>query len=172
MNMEEKGYSFWNYDTHPSSDIVETVSDTIYTLRKLTNPTAVIPADKLVIDGKSIDMAIYKINGNNYFMLRGLAQALSGTNAQFDVVWDNSRQRISLVKGKPYTPVGNENSSGFPAKETAELTSDTVYRANKPLYLTAYKIHGNNFFKLRDLGTALNFNVDWDEATRTIFVTT
>ena len=32
------------------------------------------------------------------------------------------------------------------------------------------RIGGNNFFKLRDLGTALNFDVDYDGATSTMIV--
>lgn len=29
--------------------------------------------------------------------------------------------------------------------------------------LTAYTIEGNNYFKLRDLGSALGFNVSWSK---------
>ncbi len=34
-----------------------------------------------------------------------------------------------------------------------------------------YNIDGNNYFKLRDLGSKLGFNVDWDPATSTVLVT-
>ena len=37
---------------------------------------------------------------------------------------------------------------------------------------TAYNIGGNNYFKLRDLGQALGFNVTWDDATRTVSILT
>ena len=36
--------------------------------------------------------------------------------------------------------------------------------------LTAYNLAGNNFFKLRDLGKALNFDVDYDGSTATMIV--
>lgn len=35
-----------------------------------------------------------------------------------------------------------------------------------------YNIDGNNFFKLRDLGTALDFQIGWDNASQTISITT
>ena len=38
--------------------------------------------------------------------------------------------------------------------------------------LTAYTINGNNFFKLRDLGSALDFYVGWDAAAGTVVVDT
>ena len=37
--------------------------------------------------------------------------------------------------------------------------------------LTAYKIEGNNFFRLRDLGKALDFYVGWT-AERGVFIET
>ena len=50
---------------------------------------------------------------------------------------------------------------------------------NSPVYVdgvltdfTAYNIGGNNYFKLRDLGQALGFNVTWDDATRTVSILT
>ena len=37
---------------------------------------------------------------------------------------------------------------------------------------TAYHIEGNNYFKLRDIGEAFDFGVDWDEAAATIRIDT
>ena len=36
----------------------------------------------------------------------------------------------------------------------------------------AYNIGGNNYFKLRDIGQAMNFGVDWDSTKRTIAIDT
>lgn len=38
--------------------------------------------------------------------------------------------------------------------------------------LTAYNIDGNNYFKLRDLGEALNFSVTWGAANNMIRIDT
>ena len=40
----------------------------------------------------------------------------------------------------------------------------------KQIYLDAYNIKGNNYFKLRDLGDLLDFNVDWDEGTKQVII--
>jgi hypothetical protein len=36
----------------------------------------------------------------------------------------------------------------------------------------AYNISGNNYFKLRDVGAAFGFGVDWDGAKNTIVIDT
>ncbi|MDR1160497.1 MAG: hypothetical protein LBK69_07735 [Syntrophomonadaceae bacterium] len=37
---------------------------------------------------------------------------------------------------------------------------------------TAYNIDGSNYFKLRDIGQALNLGVDYDEASNAIVIDT
>ena len=36
--------------------------------------------------------------------------------------------------------------------------------------LTAYNIGGNNYFKLRDIGAAFDFGVEWDGAQNSIVI--
>ena len=60
------------------------------------------------------------------------------------------------------TPAGNK---------AASLTNASVYLDGRPLNLTAYSIGGNNYFKLRDLGDALGFGVDWNADTMTMILT-
>ena len=36
--------------------------------------------------------------------------------------------------------------------------------------LTGYRINGNNYYRLRDVGEALGFGVDFDETTRTVLI--
>jgi hypothetical protein len=40
------------------------------------------------------------------------------------------------------------------------------------LNLTAYKIDGANYFRLKDLGAALGFSVGFDADTKTVLITT
>ena len=47
-----------------------------------------------------------------------------------------------------------------------------MYIDGESVSLTGYNINGKNYFKLRDLGGALGFEVGWDEAARTVTVTT
>ncbi|MNC50589.1 hypothetical protein D3C81_2148070 [compost metagenome] len=43
---------------------------------------------------------------------------------------------------------------------------------DKQIELVAYNIGGNNYFKLRDLGKAINFGVAWDAANNAIKIQT
>ena len=38
--------------------------------------------------------------------------------------------------------------------------------------MTAYNINGNNYFKLRDIGMALNFDVSWDSNLKGVVIDT
>ena len=58
---------------------------------------------------------------------------------------------------------------------TATPTRDmgqTVYVNDTRVYPTGYNIANNNYFKLRDLGAALDFGVTWDNGTRTVAIDT
>jgi hypothetical protein len=45
--------------------------------------------------------------------------------------------------------------------KTPTATSSKVYLDGVPVSLTVYNIGGSNYFKLRDIGQALDFEVDW-----------
>ena len=47
--------------------------------------------------------------------------------------------------------------------KTAEPTNDAIYVNGQKMDLEVYKIDGNNYFKLRDLGKALDFYVGWSQ---------
>lgn len=57
----------------------------------------------------------------------------------------------------------NPDRQSIPAVATASTQKVTL--DGQPVELTAYAIGGYNYFKLRDLGDALGFGVDWDGAS-------
>ena len=114
----------------------------------------------------------YNINGNNYFKLRDLAFVLSGTEAQFEVVWDGEKNAIALTSGMAYTVIGGEMASGSAGNKSATPTTSTIYLDGTEVSFTAYNIGGNNYFKLRDIGEAFDFGVVWDGARNTIVIDT
>ena len=132
--------------------------------------TAQPTQSKVLINGKNTAFDAYNINGNNYFKLRDLAYALSGTPKQFDVGWDAAKNAISLASGKPYTITGGEMASKGSGNKTASPTSSKIYLDGKEVSFTAYNIDGNNYFKLRDIGQAINFGVGWDAASNTVTI--
>ena len=129
-------------------------------------------AQSVTVNGKAVAFDVYNINGNNYFKLRDLAATLSGTGKQFEVGWDGAKNAISLTSGKAYTPVGGEMASKGSGDKQGIPTTSAIYKDGSPVSFTAYNIDGNNYFKLRDIGAAFSFGVDYDSATNTVVIDT
>ena len=127
---------------------------------------------KVLVNGAEVSFDAYNINGNNYFKLRDLAYVLNGTQKQFEVTWDGKANAIGLIPGKAYTAVGAELAAGDGVSKTALACNSAIYINGKPVTLTAYNINGNNYFKLRDIGTTFNFDVSWDGVNKVISIDT
>ena len=134
--------------------------------------TAKPTASKVLVNGKEVAFDAYNINDNNYFKLRDIALQLSGTEKQFEVEWDETNDAILLTSGMPYTAVGSEMAAAGTESRKAELTQSAVILDGAEASFTAYNILDNNYFKLRDLGQAFDFDVSWDEASQTITIDT
>lgn len=136
--------------------------------------TSAIPnASTVLVNGQSVDFEAYTINGNNYFKLRDLAQALNGTEKQFEVGWDGATNAISLTTENAYTSVGGELiKSDVSGAQSAAVSTSSVYIDGVKVTLTAYTIGDNNYFKLRDLAAKIDFGVGWDGTINTITIAT
>ncbi len=117
---------------------------------------------KINIDGKEKILVAYNINDNNYFKLRDIANVLTGTDAHFDVLWNEEKQAIELLSDADYST--NESITTEKIENVTPVKSDVViYKDGIEILLNAYNIADNNFFKLRDLASAIDFNVDYNE---------
>ncbi|MEG2175655.1 MAG: hypothetical protein RRY97_02180 [Oscillibacter sp.] len=134
--------------------------------------TAKPTASPVLVDGKETAFDAYNIGGNNYFKLRDIAQILRGTGKQFEVTWNSEKAAIDMVSGKAYTSVGGEMTAGDGKDKSCTLNAAPVYKDGTAVTLTAYNIGGNNYFKLRDLGSTFDFDVSWDTAKGTVVVDT
>lgn len=136
-------------------------------------PAKAVPTSSTVyVNGQAIEFDAYNINGNNYFKLRDLAYALSGTEKQFEVMWNEQAKAIELISDMPYTPVGGELSKGDGQVKIANKSNAYIYLNWYRVYPKAYNINNNNYFKLRDIGELFNFGVDWDANTNSIIIDT
>lgn len=132
-------------------------------------PTAYSTPQSILIDGTPVQFTTYAIvdktgGVTNYVKLRDLAHMLNGTTAQFSVGWDGT---ISLAAGQPYTPNGSEMATPFSGNRTYTANRAKVFVNGQEAQLEAIVLtddQGNayTYFKLRDLGQALGFNVSWD----------
>ena len=138
----------------------------------ITPATATPTTSKILVNGAEKSFEAYNIDGNNYFKLRDLAFILSGTGKQFEVTWDETKNAINLISGKPYTAVGGEMKGTAIEKKKATMTMSKIYKDGGNVNLKAYNIDGNNFFKLRDVMMKFDVFVGWDGATSTITLDT
>ena len=133
-----------------------------------------VPANSsFVLNGAKVMLEAYNINNNNYIKLRDLAMALNGGAKQFEVTWNGSKQAINILTNHVYTPVGGESAS--PDKnsiKTAVLTNAKVSLDGKEASLTAYRVDGYNYFKLRDIGSFIDFGVAYDEVANAVMINT
>jgi lysophospholipase L1-like esterase len=128
---------------------------------------------QVVIDGNQVDFEAYCIGGNNYFRLRDIACALSGTAKQFEAAYDGLNNEVVLTSGTAYTPIGDELSvSGITGSVAAEPTANEVRLNGAKLSLTAYVIGGTNYVKLRDIAAAFDFGVRYLSESDTIEINT
>jgi hypothetical protein len=115
---------------------------------------------KVTVNGKTVAFEAYTINGSNYFKLRDIAMALSGTGTNFNVSWDGANNAVSITTGTKYAPVGGELKASTGLSPRMGYQSDSVIYVNgQKAALAAYTINGNNYIKLRDLGTTVGFGV-------------
>jgi hypothetical protein len=152
-----------------------------YGIAKINTPTAGNPtppttakptSSHVLVNGTQTSFDAYNIADNNYFKLRDLAYVLSGTPKQFEVGYDGATKAITLTSGQSYTAVGGEMESSGAGNMAAIPTRSKIYFDGAEISLTAYNIDGYNYFKLRDIGQAFDFGVDWDGARNTIVIDT
>ena len=125
----------------------------------------------VTVDGERVDPQGYNINGYNFYKLRDIAYILNGTDSQFNVTWDGANNRIVLTDGAAYQEVGGEMTSSASAEIKNVSESDsTIVLGGKTLSLTGYRINGNNYYKIRDVGSALGFSVDFDPETEIVLI--
>ena len=136
-------------------------------------PEAAPSALALKIDGRTVTGAeVYNIDGANYFRLRDIAMLLRDTDARFDVRYDPAANAVLVTTGDVYVPLGTELAAGSDKSATCAPSRQSVIIDGKSADLMAYNMGDTNFFKLRDLGAAIGFGVDYDAATATMLVST
>jgi hypothetical protein len=133
----------------------------------------VLSPQKLMVNGQYVECEKYNIDGSNYFKLRDLAFLLKDTAAVFGVDYIAAENAVQVVPGMPYEPVGGELAIGEDKSATAVPSAQHIWiMGTDSAGLSIYNIGGNNFFRLRDMGPALGFRVDYDAATDTAVIET
>ena len=129
-----------------------------------TPPAETIPASgtakastqTVTVDGKAVEFQMYALldeNGN-------------GTKAQFSVGYDNASKSISVTTGEAYVSTGTEMTTPFSGDRSYTGGTQSIQVNGEAVDMTAITLvddagGGYNYFKLRDLGAALGFNVGY-----------
>ena len=136
-----------------------------------TAKTAAENVQTVKVDGKDVSFAMYSPDngGTNYVRLVDLAVALKGTAGQFNVGYDG---KVLLTTGVAY--MGAASTAPFHSVMEYTMLDEPTYVNGVAKNLEGirfeYQNGGYTYYKLRDLGQALGFNVGWDNATQKIYI--
>ena len=131
----------------------------------------VVSSQTVMVNGEAVEVQAYNIDGHNYFKLRDVAAMLVGTADEFSITVDAAKRAVYVTLGGEYVPGGEELTLGADMSSTCVESAWTLYVNGKAVAAEVYNIGGHNYFKLRDLGTAVDFGVHYDEATRCVQIT-
>ena len=143
-----------------------------------TGGTAYASTQNVLVDGTAVEFQCYALkdekgNDTNYVKLRDVAQILNGTAVQFQVGWDGA---VNIETGKAYTSNGSEMHTPFAGNRAYSPATAPTNVNGQTAALEAIVLLDDNggaytYYKLRDLGAALSFKVDWS-AEKGIFIET
>lgn len=155
------------------SSVCVTISMLFGTASVISKAEEALPTTAtVIINGQPVGFEAYSIEGYNYFKLRDLAYALNGTEKQFSVGYNGLLNLVSLTSNQPYVPVGGEMEISQNDPMNAEPTLSKIIKDGEEISPQAYIINDNNYFKLRDIGNAFDFGVDWDAENSSILINT
>ena len=75
--------------------------------------------------------------------------------------YDAATQAISIFSQQPYSVQGNEGKVKADKNKPYNDTTSKIYIDGTEVILKGYNIEGYNYFKLRDIAAALDFDVDY-----------
>jgi len=123
------------------------------------------------VDGIPVQFQMYAVkdahgNDTNYVKLRDLAQVLRESPSRFSVTWNGGLNVIDITPGADYTPNGSEMYTPFSGTRayTAMEAETRMFGVSLPIQAILLQDDAGNgytYYKLRDLGNALGFYVDW-----------
>ena len=160
-NLLENGYPNRNkiLDFILSYDVVNDISAT----RSVAN---------LLVDGKTVAINGYTVNNSNYFKIRDIAMLLRNTSCKFNVEWESNLNAIRIYPNTNYVVIGGELSNDIENEMNVAQSDTPIYVNDRKTAITAYNINGSSYFKIRDIGDAVGFDIWWDGDSQTINITT
>ena len=122
---------------------------------------AVLISSAVYVNDQRCAIPGYAIGGGDYFRLRDLAAALSGTSCRFDVAWNQAERLVEVSRGLPYS--GEASGGALPEAAEAVPSQAGLLVDGRIMELASYNVQGSTYYPLGELGALLGFQVCWAE---------
>ena len=106
----------------------------------------------------------YNIADNNYFRLRDIASLVG-----FGVEWDEKSWTVEISSERTSGSTADIRDQSVP-KAAAEVSSQRFALDGYYIRMKAYQIGGENYVRLRDIASYINFGVEYDAETKRISI--
>lgn len=124
---------------------------------------------EILLDGETVTPSGYLItqgeSAYTYFKLRDIAYLMRDKDCKFSVSYDSAARQISVIRGGTYKADGSEMKAAESVK-SALASSLPVRIDGQFTSMEAFNINGFTYYKLRDMGEALGFEVDYRNASK------
>ena len=114
------------------------------------SPKVAVSDHKFMVNGKAVTPQAYNVDGYNDFKLRD----------------------INLISGQKYQKVGGELSASTLSSLKVSASTFKVLLNGSAVSFRGYLINDNNYYSIADIADAIGFEAGWDNATRTVKLTT
>lgn len=119
----------------------------------------------VTMDGQTLELQAYLVNGNNYVRLRDYANILNGMAAQFSLEYDAASGSVVVQTGKAYRPGGSEGLAVGTEPVFTKLRTPSLLVDNASFAINSYLIDDLNYMKIRDLAAAVGCGIDYNAQT-------
>ena len=130
---------------------------------------AVYSRQTLVFNGQAQALDAYNIDGYTYFRLRDIAALCKNTAFRFSLSTDNENRRVDTTLFKDSGDL-SLSPPGADLSRSCVKSAWRLFTDGKAVNCSVYNIGGNNFYRLRDLASAIGFRVGYDEAGGRVLV--
>lgn len=129
-----------------------------------TTQSMVITVDyvNIYVNGQQVWMHNFVHEGTTYIGLRDAGNAFG-----YDVQWDDSTRTASFTYGVPATPVTEIPAVSYYVTEINALVDyANIVIDGVSVQVRNFVSNGTTYVALRDIGSMFNYNIGWDETTR------
>ncbi|MDU1642780.1 NlpC/P60 family protein [Peptoniphilus harei] len=121
-------------------------------------------------DVSNYTFSTYIIKDYNYFKLRDFASYMNGTIKNFDVDYNRDKDAIEITTKTSYGDFTGLPSDNIVGAKEAVTTKQKIFIDGKEVQISGYNIDGNNYFKLRDLASALDIKIYYDSLRESVIL--